>query len=67
MFRRLVTENWQASLALVLFVLAALGCLLQWLWALHLPRDQADRRAAMALDDDRPAASSSPVSPPREG
>ncbi len=59
MFRRLVTENWQASLAITLFALAALGCLLQWLWVLHLPRDQADRRAAMALDDDRPAGAGS--------
>ena len=66
MFRRLVTEHWQASLAIALFVLAALGCLLQWLWAFHLPRDQADRRAAMALDDNR-SADASPVLPPREG
>lgn len=62
MFRRLVTEHWQASLAVVLFGLAAVGCILQWLWALHLPRDQADRRARMALDEDRPP---SPVSADR--
>jgi hypothetical protein len=54
MFRRLATEHWQASLALALFLLAGLGYLLQFLAALHLPRDQADRRAAMALDDDAP-------------
>ncbi|MBK8475867.1 MAG: hypothetical protein IPL39_06015 [Opitutaceae bacterium] len=54
MFRRFVTEHWQTSLALALFILAALGYLLQFLAAMHLPRDQADRRAAMALDDDTP-------------
>lgn len=59
MFRRLVTEHWQASLALALFILAGLGYLLQFLAALHLPRDEADKRAAMALDDDSP-----PPAPP---
>lgn len=54
MFRRLVLEHWQASLALALLILAALGYLLQFLAALHLPRDQAERRAAMALDDGTP-------------
>jgi heme/copper-type cytochrome/quinol oxidase subunit 4 len=54
MFRRFVTEHWQASLALALLILAVVGYLLQFLSALHMPRDQAERRAAMALDDDPP-------------
>ena len=52
MFRRLVTEHWQASLAVALFALSALGTLLVYLHTLRLPRDEADKRAAMALDDD---------------
>ena len=54
MFRRFVIEHWQTSLALALSILAGLGYLLQFLAALHLPRDQADKRAAMPLDDEMP-------------
>lgn len=54
MFRRLVTEHWQASLALSLFILSLLGTVLAYLHTLHLPRDKADKRAAMALDDESP-------------
>ncbi|HLP10182.1 MAG TPA: hypothetical protein VK178_18615 [Opitutaceae bacterium] len=51
MFRRLITEHWQTSLALGLFLLSLLGTLLMYLYAFHLPREKAARRAAMALDD----------------
>ncbi|MFT3828792.1 MAG: hypothetical protein QM691_03700 [Opitutaceae bacterium] len=51
MFRRLITEHWQASLALGLFLLSLLGTLLMYLYAFHLPREKAARRAAMALDE----------------
>ncbi len=50
MFRRLVTEHWQASLALGLFILSALGTLMAYLHTLRLPRQEAEKRAAMALD-----------------
>ncbi len=60
MFRRLVTDNWQASLALALFILSALGALLAYLHAFRLPRDEAAKRAAMALDDEAPP----PAAPP---
>lgn len=56
MFRRLVTDNWQASLALGLFLLSAFGTLLMYLHTLRLPRGEAEKRAAMALDDDVPPA-----------
>jgi heme/copper-type cytochrome/quinol oxidase subunit 4 len=52
MFRRIVTEHWQASLALALFILASLGCLMQLLSVLHMKRDHAERGASMALGDD---------------
>ncbi len=49
MFRRLIIEHWQTSLALGLFGLSLLGTLLMYLYAFHLPREKAARRAAMAL------------------
>ncbi len=52
MFRRLVTEHWQASLALGLFILSALGTLMAYLHTLRLPRGEADKRAAMPLDEE---------------
>lgn len=67
MFRRIVTEHWQASLALALFILSVLGTLLAYLHTLHLPRDQADKRAAMALDDESPGVrgtATDPIPPP---
>lgn len=56
MFRRLVTDHWQAALALSLFVLAALGCVLQLLAVLRLPRDKAERGAALPLEPDNAPA-----------
>jgi hypothetical protein len=56
MFRRLVTEHWQASLAVALFSLSALGTLLVYLRTLRMPRHEAEKRAAMALDDETPNA-----------
>ena len=60
MFRRLVTDHWQASLALALFLLSALGTLLMYLHTLRLPRAEAEKRAAMALGDE---ARKSPPAP----
>ncbi len=62
MFRRLVTEHWQSALALALFILAAIGCLLQVLSVFRMPRQQADKRAAMALDDET-SAEPAPAAP----
>jgi hypothetical protein len=50
MFRRLVIEHWQASLALGLFLLSLFGTLLMYLYAFHLPREKSAKRASMAID-----------------
>ncbi len=57
----LSTDNWQASLALGLFLLSAFGTLLMYLHTLRLPRAEAEKRAAMALDE------GAPPSPPPAG